>query len=480
MHRLTASRQLLTIILLLYCSIAWAQDDVQKQFEQFREDKSEEFDDFRSQADVEYEAFLRQAWEAYEAFTPLKRPVRERQHAVAVSSADCRKTIPFMMEGLPEQNDGDWQGCPFPSEPPKDSKSSIFTFYGKAIEVTVKVAKRLALAGIRESHVANAWKSICRHKHDDLINDCLAAKEANHMNDWTYVMLTQKIGLDLYGADNPDKVAFFQMFILVKSGYKVRLSRVGQRLKLLVPCSSPIYDTPYIVLDGTRYYIFDPEPNSPSFIYSYNREFAEASKFVDISIKEEPEYIPAEVQTRTLHTANGTFTLNASINKNLIDFYSDYTAGDLDLYFHTPMSPELRESIYPTLKEAISGQSQEEAANTLLSFVQTAFPYMTDSEQFGFEKPNFPDETFYYPYCDCEDRAMLYGLLVNDLLGLETVLLDYPGHTATGVLFPESVHGDRVELDDGRSYLVCDPTYMGASIGMCMEQYQYVGPVVIF
>ena len=90
---------------------------------------------------------------------------------------------------------------------------------------------------------------------------------------------------------------------------------------------------------------------------------------------------------------------------------------------------------------------------------------MTDGEQFGFEKPNFPDETFYYPYCDCEDRAMLYSTLVRDLLGLDTILLDYPNHIASAVRFTEDIPGDYVVLDDGSKYLICDSTYIGAPIG---------------
>ena len=167
------------------------------------------------------------------------------------------------------------------------------------------------------------------------------------------------------------------------------------------------------------------------------------------------------------------------MNKNLIDFYYDYPQCDVVVHYKTPMSEELRASLYPQLKTAIAGKSQKEAANILLNFVQTAFEYMTDGEQFGFEKPNFPDETFYYPYCDCEDRAMLYSTLVRDLLGLDTILLDYPNHIASAVRFTEDIPGDYVVLDDGSKYLICDPTYIGAPIGACMDQYKQVAPEII-
>ena len=45
---------------------------------------------------------------------------------------------------------------------------------------------------------------------------------------------------------------------------------------------------------------------------------------------------------------------------------------------------------------------------------------------------------FYYPYCDCEDRSVLYSYLVRNLLKLDVVLLDYPNHIATAVCFNEN------------------------------------------
>ena len=88
------------------------------------------------------------------------------------------------------------------------------------------------------------------------------------------------------------------------------------------------------------------------------------------------------------------------------------------------VSDEVASSILPPLQDAIQGKTETDAANILLNFVQTAFLYQTDHEQFGYEKPFFVEETFYYPYCDCEDRAVLYAYLVKELLGLDIVLLN--------------------------------------------------------
>ena len=79
----------------------------------------------------------------------------------------------------------------------------------------------------------------------------------------------------------------------------------------------------------------------------------------------------------------------------------------------------------------------------------------------------FAEESLFYPYCDCEDRSILFSRLVRDLLGLKVLLVYYPGHLATAVHFTESVTGDYISLDN-QKYVVCDPTYIGAPVGATM------------
>ena len=107
----------------------------------------------------------------------------------------------------------------------------------------------------------------------------------------------------------------------------------------------------------------------------------------------------------------------------------------------------------------------------LLDFVQYAFQYATDQDQFGYERPLFGDESFYYPKNDCEDRAILFSILVRDLVGLDVALVHWPGHLGAAVAFDEQVEGDYFLLDDQR-YTVCDPTYIGAKIGMTMDVFK--------
>ena len=89
-----------------------------------------------------------------------------------------------------------------------------------------------------------------------------------------------------------------------------------------------------------------------------------------------------------------------------------------------------------------------------------------------------PDETLYYSYCDCEDRSILFAYLVRKLTGLSVIGLDYPGHVATAVKFNDELPGAYV-THRNEKYLVCDPTYINAEIGMVMSRYKDVKPELI-
>ena len=122
--------------------------------------------------------------------------------------------------------------------------------------------------------------------------------------------------------------------------------------------------------------------------------------------------------------------------------------------------------------------SELEAVNFLLRFVQTAFDYKTDDQQFGKEKYLMLEETLHYPSSDCEDRSIFFSFLVKNLLHLDVVGLDYPGHIATAVKFNSDLSGDLISYN-GYNYLICDPTYINANAGMVMPQFKNIEPKVI-
>ena len=132
------------------------------------------------------------------------------------------------------------------------------------------------------------------------------------------------------------------------------------------------------------------------------------------------------------------------------------------------MEQGIREQLYPPMREKLKGLSQGEAVQQLLWWVQTGLVYEFDEELWGTDRPFFGEESLFYPYCDCEDRAILFSHLVRDLLHLDVALVYYPGHLAAAVAFTENVDGNYYKCD-GRNFTVCDPTIVPGRVGEVME-----------
>jgi hypothetical protein len=251
------------------------------------------------------------------------------------------------------------------------------------------------------------------------------------------------------------------------------MGRFNGKLFLLFPCEEEINGKPFIKWenDPTRYYLLDEDSAMAlkiSVCEMCDAAFpGELGFSLDMPTLPELPYAPSVSRVhKSVRYPNLVVDVNA--NKNLINFFNTYPQGPWKMFAYSSLSPRTKELIYPTLKKAIEGKSEIAAANILINFVQTGFSYKVDREQFGVERSLFGDESLFYPYCDCEDRAILYSILMRDLLGVKVALVHYPGHLATAVCFSEGkVYGDYLEVN-GDKYTVCDPTYINATVGMTM------------
>ncbi|MCR4848994.1 MAG: transglutaminase-like domain-containing protein, partial [Bacteroidales bacterium] len=166
----------------------------------------------------------------------------------------------------------------------------------------------------------------------------------------------------------------------------------------------------------------------------------------------------------------GVSKVTVQTNQNLLDYYACLPkSARWTSYAAVSLSDEVKATLYPAL--SIVADDELAAVNRLLDFVQTAFAYLDDQSQFGYERPLYPEETLFYPYSDCDDRAILFANLVNDLIGLETAFLNYHNHVAVGVHFNQPVPGETVELE-GKTYAVCDPTSIGVNVGKLATKMQ--------
>lgn len=356
------------------------------------------------------------------------------------------------------------------------SGRSRITYGGQSFYLSNALEHACKLAALNENAIADAYEALYRADYKPLLAECAQIKKDLQLNDWGMFTLIKQIS-DAY-CRNANESIVMQQFLLNESGYKARMARMATENKMLlfVATDCRIYARPYITLDGQEYYNLNGD-NVQCRFYMCQKDSPKAKNKVGMGLNSAPRFA-GSVVTSTHQAKGNAAKVTVNVPKSLMDFYTNYPQCDYSVYFNAPVNSDMEKAILSSLAPLVQGKDEAEAANILINFVQTAFRYQTDDEQFGYEKPFFVEELFYYPYSDCEDRSMLYSYLVRKLLGLDVVLLDYPEHIATAVRFRGNVGGDYLMVG-GQKYTVCDPTYIGASIGRTMPKYKSVAAKVL-
>lgn len=357
-----------------------------------------------------------------------------------------------------------------------ESGRSKVMYGGLAFYLNNSLNRKCSLNGLNENAIADAYEALCNSDYKPLLADCAQIRKDLRLNDWGVFTLVRQVADTYCGTANESIV--MQQFLLNEMGYKARMARKAKedKMMLFVATDCSIYAHPYITLNGQNYYNLSGNNEQCQF-YMCQKDSPKAKNSVGMQLKEAPLF-PGTVVSSTHQAKGSAARVTVDVPKALMDFYKDYPQCDYSVYFNAPVNAAMENRILSSLAPLVQGRNEADAANILINFVQTAFQYQTDGQQFGYEKPFFVEELFYYPYSDCEDRAMLFSYLVRKLLGLDVVLLDYPEHIATAVRFNGNVSGDYLMVN-GRKYIVCDPTYIGASIGMTMPRYKTVSAKVL-
>ena len=357
-----------------------------------------------------------------------------------------------------------------------ESGRSKIVYSGLAFYLNNSLNRKCSLNGLNENAIADAYEALCNSDYKPLLADCVQIRKDLRLNDWGVFTLVRQVADTYCGTANESIV--MQQFLLNEMGYKARMARKAteDKMMLFVATDCSIYAHPYITLNGQNYYNLSGNNEQCQF-YMCQKDSPKAKNSVGMQLKEAPLF-PGTVVSSTHQAKGSAARVTVDVPKALMDFYKDYPQCDYSVYFNAPVNAAMENRILSSLAPLVQGRNEADAANILINFVQTAFQYQTDGQQFGYEKPFFVEELFYYPYSDCEDRAMLFSYLVRKLLGLDVVLLDYPEHIATAVRFNGNVSGDYLMVN-GWKYTVCDPTYIGASIGMTMPRYKTVSAKVL-
>lgn len=452
-------------------------DDFYAQYEKFSKHAKAEYEDYRAQCNAEYVKFLERAWKEYKVLPSIPRPKDEVVPPTIMPRQDKNKKqakeIPIEnvvspILSLPQPK----PISPIYENDKVEEKNFSFSYMGTTCEVRLPKDLNIRMSGCESCMIATIWKQLATNAMDNTIRDFLALRLKMQLCDWAYLNLIDTFAKAFCGHGN--KAVIMAAFIYSQSGYKMRLGRDCEKLYLLYGSKHGIYEKGYIVIEGINYYPLDDKVERMEISdFSFPQE-----QSMSLYIENAQKFTIRPSAKRKLASEQyHDVTIDSQVNLNLIQFYNTYPSSEVNgnfmtrwkMYADTPMDESVSQMLYPDIKNKIEGLSDVQAVNQILNWVQTAFQYEYDDKVWGHDRAFFAEETLYYPYCDCEDRAILFTRLVRDLLGLKCILVYYPGHLASAVCLKQQVNGDYISLD-GDVYTICDPTYIGAPVGITMPE----------
>ncbi|MAM86085.1 MAG: hypothetical protein CME36_02095 [unclassified Hahellaceae] len=444
-------------VLLVSPSIALADDD----FERWKQAQQTAFNEFQTREDRAFIAFLETEWQSFERFKGVSRdqnpkpavPPRIRNSSAIVNS---RATT-----GTATQN---------------SAAEFADTFFAHEVQ-------SLALPDIRWPDLTNAdgdtlaavWSALSASDHRAALQELQTQAGDLALGDWGTLQLCQHL---LRKSDDNRRNAHC-WFLLNRLGYDLRVGYDGDSIFLLLPASIPVYGKSFVRLGNKQFYIVADSnrgDQSNRQIRAYERSSKPDLRDFDLSLQ---TIMKASGNTRSLVVTgaaeNGQSEIALAFDVGRSALLATHPQIDLKWYFTAPPGAPTAESLSAALAPSLARLSEREAINHLLHFVQNSFAYQTDQEQFGEERYLLAEESLNYGVNDCEDRSILLAWLLHDLLALDVLVLDYPGHVALAVRTPV-LKDDAIVVEDGKKYVVLDPTYIGADAGMVMPAVAAISP----
>lgn len=481
----------------LHCSATvYSQNNAIQEYSKFRQEVQKKYADFRQQCNAEYADFLKTAWKAYDQGPVLPKPQDEKRPPVVMPKEDREKPIvpkPVTINDVIEPVQPEPQ--PKPITPILEKNSSeesklSFSFFGTEglVRIPANIPDELTMLNTQLSNeqLSKAWETLSMGSYDNLIHDCLALRMKQKLCDWAYILMLRELTETLLkGRCNASTM--LMAWLYCQSGYQMRLALDQSKLYLLMGTEHHIYGWPYYAIGGHEFYpLLHKGEQIKNKVSVCGASFPKEQP-MSLYINDAQMFTEKNCAERTIKSEKYKDTkVTVSVNQNLMDFYSTYPTSMIGkdvctrwaMYANTPMAENIKKHMYPQLNKYIQGITQLEAANILLNWVQTGFIYEYDDKVWGGDRAFFAEESLFYPYCDCEDRSILFTRLVRDLLGLDCLLVYYPGHLAAAVCFTDKVNGDYIDLGHQR-FIITDPTYIGAPVGTTMPDMDNMKAKVI-
>ena len=466
------------LLLSLQATPTFAQnDDFVKQFQQARQGMMDDYNKFRNTILTDYDKYMQGVWKEYKKFkgdirsqvpkpktpptyTEPKQPEKpvtvKPKMPVSPIAPKVRPTIdPVNKPKLPEVK---------PDIPDID-------YTGSGIELPLMPAVSAIPVMPALPNIGHVKVPVSKQTIDvDYYGENIQFQKA--------ILLAKKdiasINAVMPNASQNEKIVAAQ-YVLVNCGYNIRLGMNDHQVAMLVPYAEHVFEKSYINIDGKKYYIYPNIDDSGAFRTCDLPKDAELGK--DMELRFTGKTVIGSGTKPFSYEAAG-ITLKGEVPTGIMPLLDEYPVIDIPTVASSVVDKKFRNEVVEQIRTQVAGLDEQDAANRILRFIQKGFPYATDDEQFKREKYLYFEETLYYPLCDCEDRAIFYAYLVHEILGLDVHLIQFPGHECTAVAFNQPVANGTSYEYKGKTYYICDPTYIGARIGRCMPSYAKESPQI--
>ena len=457
-------------LLLIYSSLVYAQS-----YEEFLRSQNEAFSNYKEERDKAFSSYLKKEWKAYKQSAGLQ-PYEEKKPNTLPIAKPSTSILPkkkVVVQQLPPAIHliKPYEKLLIPSKTPEQT-ALILDFFGVELGMHYDMSMKLDIRGeVSKQKISSAWESLAKSEFTSSLNELKTFSKKLHLNDWAKYLLLKQVASHIYQNDNEEKV--FTWFMLLKMDYDAHIAYQKNKIILLLPIEGALYNTVYYTLNQKQYYAIDYYAKGKlGSIMTYDNTYEGSSKALDFSVDTLPLFAQDKISKSfffKIHNKKKNILL--AYDKNLFDFYASYPQVSYTHYFSAPASSFFDKSLQKAFEPIIVGKSQGEALDIILAFVQNAFNYKVDTKQFNTEKVMFPSETLFYDFSDCEDRAILFNYMVKKLLNLDVVGLKYTNHMSTAVHISEAIEGEYISFEKKR-YIVADPTYVNAKIGLSMPAYR--------
>lgn len=481
------------VFLFALCSILHGQDDYQNWLRK----ENDKLQSFLSEQDSKYYDFLKKEWKEFKINggitrdkepEPINIPIIKSETETHKGQPDTKKSFEEIInipsgksepsnrsiENKEEKNPA-LNKVQHPEVVQRTDYNHLdFTYYEEEINVSYPKDLNIQLPGeITNQVIAEYWKKINSMGLDEFLTIVQSKQKEMRLNDWGYLNYVWQLSNKI-NSNKRNESLLLTWYVFLRSGYRVKIGLIDKNVMLFVKSNESIFDVPYIKENnGEKTYIINFLQSKDVYgsLYTYDDDYPGANKYLSMKINTSPIFRKDPVARKLEFSFDHkNYVCNTVVNKNLIDYYKDYPSTQYDTYFNAEVSDDIRTTLIPGLKEITKEMNELDAVNFLLRFTQTAFAYKNDKDNFGREKSLFVEETIFYPYSNCKDRAILFAYLVKNVLKLKIVGVEYPGHMATAVALGKETDGSFI-MHNGIKYAICDPTYINADAGMSMPAH---------